>query len=248
MSGALFGMSILSVISILSLVLIGGLCVYCFTKAFGLSFLGSRREPNPPPVHEVPSSMLLPSFILIVFMLSIGIAPVFYSNHVIEVIQNTLNNSYNLITLPSTLHSISLVNIILILVFVGVVAIRAWQQSKVQISAGPTWGCGYTAGDYKHQYTPTSYADSLQEIVNPLIDFKKEYKSFDEKEIFPPPKTFNTENKDLVEEKTILSWVHLIVNNLPKAGIAQSGVINHYLLYPMLFLILIGFLIIINVL
>ena len=129
-----------------------------------------------------------------------------------------------------------------------IVGLRAWQQSRVTVSKGPTWGCGYTAGDFRHQYTPTSYADSLRELTDPVIEYHRVYKSFEENEIFPPPKTFHTENKDLVEEKTILSWVHLIVNHLPKAGIAQSGLINHYLIYPMLFLILIGFLIILNIL
>lgn len=248
LSGSVFSHSILSVVSILSLVLIGGLCIYCFTKAFGLSFLGTRREEHSHPVKEVPAIMLAPAFILIACMLTIGLAPSFFVNQVVAVLQNLTHTSVNIDPLLHSLTSISYVNILLIVVIGSIVALRAWQQSSVKVTTGPTWGCGYTAGDFRHQYTPTSYADSLRELADPVIQYHRVYNSFDEKEIFPPPKTFHTESKDLVEEKTILSWVHLIVNNLPKAGIAQSGLINHYLIYPMLFLLLIGFLIILNIL
>jgi formate hydrogenlyase subunit 3/multisubunit Na+/H+ antiporter MnhD subunit len=240
--------SILSVVSILSLVLIGGLCIYCFTKAFGLSFLGSRREEHSHPVKEVPAIMLAPAFILIACMLAIGLAPAFFVNQVVGVLQSLTHTSVSIEPLLHSLTSISYVNITLIVVLGSIVGLRAWQQSRVKVSKGPTWGCGYTAGDFRHQYTPTSYADSLRELADPVIEYHRVYKSFEEQEIFPPPKTFHTESKDLVEEKTILSWVHLIVNHLPKAGIAQSGLINHYLIYPMLFLILIGFLIVLNIL
>jgi hydrogenase-4 component B len=240
--------SILSVVSILSLVLIGGLCIYCFTKAFGLSFLGTRREEKSHPVKEVPAIMLVPAFLLIAVMLAIGLAPGFFVNQVVGVLQNLTGTSVTIEPLLHSLTSISYVNITLIVVLGSIVGLRAWQQSRVTVTKGPTWGCGYTAGDFRHQYTPTSYADSLRELTDPVIEYHRVYKSFEENEIFPPPKTFHTENKDLVEEKTILSWVHLIVNHLPKAGIAQSGLINHYLIYPMLFLLLIGTLIILNIL
>ena len=248
MSDSVFSHSILSVVSILSLVLIGGLCIYCFTKAFGLTFLGTRREDHSHSVKEVPIIMLVPAFILVACILAIGLAPSFFVNQVVGVLQNLTHTSVNVEPLLQSLTSISYVNIILIVVIGTIVALRAWQQSYVKVAKGPTWGCGYTAGDFRHQYTPTSYADSLRELADPVIQYHRVYKSFDEQEIFPSPKTFHTESKDLIEEKTILSWVHLIVNNLPKAGIAQSGLINHYLIYPMLFLLLIGFLIMLNIL
>jgi hypothetical protein len=141
---------------------------------------------------------------------------------------------------------VSNINLLLI-VLVGIVyALRAWQQSKVRVEHGPTWGAA-TRPEIRHQYTPTSYADSLRQLVNPLIEYTRHYKSFTEKEIFPPPKTFHTDSKDLVEEKTVLSWVHLLVKTLPKAGIAQSGLISHYLIYPLLFLVIIGILTFLNI-
>jgi hydrogenase-4 component B len=245
---SIFSMSILGAVAILSLVLIGGLCIYCFTKAFGLSFLGTRRLEHFTEVQEVPALMLFPAAIIITFILAIGLFPAFFGGVVMNVLQNLTQVETSQIAdhVLLSLSTIGHVNILLIGILASVVLIREWQQSKVEIAKGPTWGCGYSAGDFRHQYTPTSYADSLEQLVNPVVDHTRHYKSFEEREIFPPKKSFHTENKDLIEEKTVLSWVHVIVNYLPKAGIAQSGLINHYLVYPLLFLILIGLLTALN--
>ncbi|MBK5279283.1 MAG: NADH-quinone oxidoreductase subunit E [Bacteroidia bacterium] len=250
LSNSVFIISILSIACILSLVLIGGLCVYCFTKAFGISFLGTRRQESFSEPKEVPKIMLLPAVIQVSFILAIGLMPAFFGEGAINIVQDLLHmpSSDFAASAVQSLTVVGHVNMLLIVLIVLIMLLRAWQQSQVKIAAGPTWGCGYTAGDFRHQYTPTSYADSLRELANPVIDYKKVYTPFPEKEIFPQHKEFHTESKDLVEEKTVLSWVHLIVNHLPKAGIAQSGLINDYLLYPMLFLILIGFLIALNIL
>ncbi len=250
LSNSIFIISVLSIACILSLVIIGGLCIYCFTKAFGLSFLGTRRQESYVAPNEVPTIMLLPAVIQVAFILAIGLMPAFFGAGVIGIVQKLLNEPVSDFT-ASAVQSLTVVghaNMLLIGLIVIIMLLRAWQQSNVKVAAGPTWGCGYTAGDFRHQYTPTSYADSLRELANPVIDYKKVYTSFPEKEIFPQPKEFHTVSKDLIEEKTVLSWVHLIVNHLPKAGIAQSGLINDYLIYPMLFLILVGLLIALNIL
>jgi hydrogenase-4 component B len=250
LSNSVFIISILAVACILSLVLIGGLCIYCFTKAFGLSFLGTRRQESYTEPKEVPKIMLFPLAIQVSFILAIGLMPAFFGASVIGIVQNLLHEPSTDFS-ASAIHSLTIVghvNILLIALIVLIMLLKSWQQSKVKIASGATWGCGYTAGDFRHQYTPTSYSDSLRELANPVIDYKKTYTSFPEKEIFPQKKEFHTESKDLVEEKTVLSWVHLIVNHLPKAGIAQSGLINDYLIYPMLFLILVGLLIVLNIL
>ncbi len=250
LSNSTFIVSIMAIACVLGLVLIGGLCVYCFTKAFGLSFLGTRRQVTYTEPKEVPPIMLVPAIIQISVIVGIGLMPAFFGTTVINIVQTELHTSSPDITATAiqSLSTIGHVNILLITVIAVIMAARAWQQSKVKIEAGPTWGCGYSAGDFRHQYTPTSYADSLRELVNPVIDYHSNYQSFPKEEIFPRKKEFHTETKDLVEEKTVLSWVHVIVNNLPKAGIAQSGLINHYLIYPLLFLVFIGFLILLNVL
>jgi len=246
---ATFWMALVAVTTTLGLVLIGGLCIYCFTKAFGMTFLGSRRQEQHHVVNEVPPIMLAPAALLIISIMAIGLRSAFFGNLMLNILEqltsvSTKNFSAEIL---GSLAMVSNINILLIIILVVVYSVKAWRQRYVEVWQGPTWGCGYTAGDYRHQYTPTSYADSLRQLVNPLIDYTRHYKSFDEKEIFPQPKSFTTESKDLIEEKTVLSWVHLMVKYLPKAGVAQSGLINHYLIYPLLFLAILGLLTILNV-
>lgn len=246
---ASFWMSLVVVVTTLGLVLIGGLCIYCFTKAFGMTFLGTRRQEHRQIVNEVPSIMLLPAALLITMILAIGFRSAFFGNLMLTILEQLTSVQVGAFSqdILRSLSMVSNINILLVVVLVVVYAVKAWRQQRVDVQTGPTWGCGYTAGDYRHQYTPTSYADSLRQLVNPLIEYTRNYKSFGEKEIFPQPKSFETDSKDLIEEKTVLSWVHLIVRYLPKSGVAQSGLINHYLIYPLLFLAILGLLTILNV-
>lgn len=249
LSNATFWMSLVSVAAILGLVLIGGLCIYCFTKAFGMSFLGTRRTEHHHLVEEVPKVMLFPAVLLIGMILLIGLRSSFFGQGMLDILGNLTKVSTVALSeqINHALSTVSIINMLLIGLITVVYAVRAWQQSKVTVGHGPTWGCGYTAGDFRHQYTPTSYADSLRQLVNPVIDYARHYKPFAEKEIFPAPKTFHTDSKDLVEEKTVLSWVHLLVRTIPRAGVAQSGLISHYLIYPLLFLVIIGILTFLNI-
>ena len=250
MAKAGFSMSVIGVMAIMSLVLIGGLCVFCFTKAAGLGFLGTRRSDHSLTIKEVPWIMILPAGILIMIILSIGLAPGFYADRMFEILPS-FHASVDVGTVKQSivgsLQSIGTINIILIATLGVILGLRAWQQSKVKKSVGATWGCGYSAGDFRHQYTPTSYAESLREMIQPVVEFKKHYQAIQEEEIFPEKRSFHTESKDRIEQKVILTPVNFIIRLLPKAGIAQTGLINHYLIYPLLFLILIGLLTYLNV-
>ncbi|NJO70097.1 MAG: hypothetical protein HC830_13190 [Bacteroidetes bacterium] len=67
--------TILIVLSILGLVLIGGLALFCFTKAFGIAFLGEPRSQYPPDLCEMSSSMLAPKYAIVVLIAAIGLFP-----------------------------------------------------------------------------------------------------------------------------------------------------------------------------
>ena len=244
-----FSMSLAGLTAFVSLVLIGGLCVFCFTKAFGLTFLGSRRgEPAKVP-NEVPGSMLIPSFILLTGIIGIG----FFSGFLMGPMEkmtalfaNLNADTQAILQTTSLLKQIGMANAALVIIVAALLGVRKWLQNKNQITEGPTWGCGYSAGDYRHQYTPTSYADSLKQMVTPFVSTHTEYKPFEEDEIFPEPKKFKTENHDRIEKSFITKLIQLLVEYLPKAGFTQTGLISHYLIYPLAFLITIGLLTFLN--
>ena len=239
---ASFGMSLAGLSALVSLVLIGGLCLYCFTKAFGLTFLGSRRSFHPANIQPVTTMMLVPLGMIAIAISIIGFFPVAVLGPLsgaLAQFSNLAQPTEVLAITTTSLQAIGLTNFFLVISVVLVYGIRMWQQSRAVKEAGPTWGCGYSAGDFRHQYTPTSYADALIEVAKPAITFEKEYKNMEDGEIFPAKRSFHTHSADRVEQSTVTKIIGLLVKYLPMAGQAQTGMIHHYLMYPVIFMVII---------
>jgi hydrogenase-4 component B len=237
--------SLLNLAVLLSLVVIGGLSVFAFTKTFGLAFLGTRRTPEHTPVREVPVLMRVSGFIIIPIMISVGIFPNFFLARVSTIAFTFTNLQLSqpvIQSLAEALPVIGMANLTVIILFSVVMAVKRSVQANAPITSGPTWGCGYTAGDSRHQYTSTSYGASVRELVGPLVSIEGTHTLYEEKEIFPKARNFETLTTDLIEDKVIMKPVQYITRELPKAGLAQSGMISHYLVYPLAFLIIIGIL------
>lgn len=240
-----FSMFLACLAGFVSLALIGGLCLYCFTKAFGLTFLGTHRSAHAYSARKVPLIMIIPLIPIVLAIIVIGIFP----GWLMTPLQHALN-VFGLLgddTLTSTatvnaMGNVSAINLLFLLTLLIIGGIRWAQQKRVTTATGPTWGCGYAAGDYRHQYTPTSYADSIAQLAGPAVIFRKEYHEMGEKEIFPEPRSFRTESGDRIESSTVMRIIGVLVRYIPLAGRTQTGLINHYLIYPMLFLGLIALL------
>ena len=237
--------SLINLAILLILVVIGGLSVFAFTKTLGIAFLGSRRDKEHVVVKEVPMIMRVPGFIIIPIMLSVSLLPNFYLQQLSSIANTFQNLNLSPVIIKSTAETlmyIGLGNLALIVIFGVIMLIKKAAQVNAVVTSGPTWGCGYSGGDFHHQYTSTSYTENLRELVGPVVSIQGNHISFSEVEIFPPERYYATEVKDLIEEKVVKKPVHYITKELPKAGWAQSGMINHYLVYPLAFLIILGLL------
>ncbi|MBS1542287.1 MAG: NADH-quinone oxidoreductase subunit E [Bacteroidetes bacterium] len=240
-----FSMFLAGLAGFVSLALIGGLCLYCFTKAFGMTFLGTHRSAQPYELRSTHWTMLAALAPIVLAIVLIGIFPEWLMYPLQESLAtfHWLGGTALTQTAPAAaMTNVSLINIIFLSVMIAIGLLKWIQQKKVVVTTGPTWGCGYTAGDYRHQYTPTSYADSLAQLAEPFVIFKKDYKVIGEEEIFPAKRTFHTESGDRIERSAIMKIIGFLVKYLPLIGRAQTGYIHHYLIYPMLFLALIALL------
>ena len=195
--------------------------------------------------------MRVSGFIILPIMLSVSIFPGFFLTEISTIAFSFSNLQLSqavIQSLSETLPFIGMGNLTVIIIFSAIMLVKRSVQAKVQIAAGPIWGCGYTAGDFRHQYTSTSYGDSVRELVGPLVAIEGKHTPFEEKEIFPKARTFATHTTDLIEDKVVMKPVLYITRELPKAGWAQSGMISHYLVYPLAFLIIIGLMTLIGIL
>lgn len=166
-SGAARGVPALVVIG--SLAAIGGLAASCFTKAFGVVFLGEPRSQH---VHEAKDPgllMIAPMLVLATACFAIGLG----ANRVIGFLKPALSKltaapadklTTSLNSATTLLTSIA-VMVCVLLGWIAVLAlIRKLLLSGRDVSASPTWDCGYAAPSPRMQYTSSSFAQ-------PIIDF-----------------------------------------------------------------------------
>jgi hypothetical protein len=153
-----------------------------------------------------------------------GIIEIFSTNtDAIQQIIPTLNN----ISLSSGIF-IALIGLIWIL--------RLWQQKKQSIKQNATWGCAYTAANPSlHQYTATSYADNFVQLSSKLVNVKKEFTNYKVDEIFPQEREFETHSSDVLENNLISKPTNMILRWLNRIAVFQTGKIQHYLLYALVF-------------
>lgn len=234
--------SILLLISLIGLTLIGGLAIFCFTKAFGIVFLGQARSSQAEGAQEVSRSMLFPSILASAAIMAIGLASALFVKPVMNITSELTGIALpELFTadLIQTLSRISMVGGL----FIGlVVIIAAWRYFHLQkriVTKGPTWGCGYTAGDEKQQYTATSWADNFSSLANPVLGTKKQEIPIRENDLFPKKRSFETHPRDLFKAGLIEKPVDFLLNIFKKIAFMQTGQIQHYILYAFLFMLLI---------
>jgi hypothetical protein len=184
--------------AIISLALIGGLAIYCFTKAFGVVFLGSPRSNSHIATSEVTKSMLFPQFCIGILMFLIGLFPLLFLKPITAILsvqfQLTLDPSW--LSITNSLSMIGRMGCVLIGIFLIFYFIRNRVMKTRLVREGPTWGCGYTAGTAKQQYTGTSYADAVAGLAEPVLRTQREDEPILEEEIFPGKRTFATHPTD----------------------------------------------------
>ncbi|MFA6570289.1 MAG: proton-conducting transporter membrane subunit [Bacteroidota bacterium] len=233
--------------SLSGLAIIGGLAIFCFTKVFSIIFLGTPRSDSATKSTEVKGSMLISFFMIGIIIIFIGILPAFIIYPLSSVVGIFTKDSSILYQSAYNLNNISLVSGIFIGLICTLGLLRNRQQKGKIIKQGPIWGCGYTGiNPAKSQYTATSYADNFLLLVDRLVNVKKRFIVFKSEEIFPRKRTFHTDSSDIFEDYLVSLPSKKILYWMEKAAVFQTGQIQHYLLYALVFLIVIFFLSILN--
>ncbi len=229
------------------LAIIGGLAVFCFTKVFSITFLGTPRSNKAKKAVEVDFVMLLPAFMIGTMILLIGFFSGIFMSPLAQIVHLFTGNTFPFKHLVPVMNHISLSSGILI-VFAGIFMIlRIWQQKQHKLSEKSTWGCAYTgANPATHQYTATSFADNFIQLSAQLVQVKRGFKHFEEEEIFPEERSFKTHSLDVFENILFRLPLHKMIRMFRKIAIFQTGKIQHYLLYALIFLIIISVLTYLN--
>ncbi|MGC8823909.1 MAG: proton-conducting transporter membrane subunit [Bacteroidales bacterium] len=235
-----YSLMFLLLLIIISLVVIGGLAVICFTKAFGIVFLGNPRDHS---IQYQPNDTWYKNLPLLAIALVIVIIGIFPSSIIMPLNQVTTlfwvnsnpTEKFNLLNSP--VQQVGWVAALLIISILLLWFIKKLVQQQQTIRYHVTWGCGYTGSMQKMQYTASSFIRSYRKLTEPilLIHKKKEYP----KAIYPKKIEHQTHAEDHIERIFIDKPTQAIRKLLNYFAFIQNGNIQLYILYGFIFLVVV---------
>jgi len=227
------------IFSILGLVVIGGLALICFTKAFGIIFLGISRDPEKRSFSKEKPKKFYPMYIVVVAILTIGLFPVLFAPSLLKITQLYMpaaiirtTPAFNAIL--GNLTSVGWYSLGFIALTAMLYLIRHIITSRRAQAIEATWGCGYTGDTSKMQYTASSFIRSYRKLAGSFLMIKKE--KSEASGLYPSYINQQTHPGDNVENWFIDKPLHLIRRFLNRFVFLQNGNIQAYILYGFIFI------------
>lgn len=154
-----------------SLALIGGLAAACFTKAFGIVFLGEARTPAVAKAHEGPLAMLIPMVVLAGLCVGLGLAGPWVVQWVMPAVRPLMPGPLvpPLAETGQCLVSISSMALALLAMVLGLAALRWRLLAGRSVDQAVTWDCGYAAPTPRMQYTASSFAQPIVGMFRSIL-------------------------------------------------------------------------------
>jgi hydrogenase-4 component B len=227
------------VFALVGLVMIGGLALLCFTKAFSVVFLGNPRSEIPHQIKEAGFWQLFPLYMTVTLMIIIGLFPSFF----ITALQRPVNLFTHHIVFNLNLIKVGAIDSLQFInrLFLGFIALilaisglRKYVTRNKIIMTGPTWGCGYSQAGGKLQYTGSSFVRSYSKLAKPLLDIEK--KEVEIAEVFPLEKHYETDPYDKIERFFIDKPIKLMNKITDQFLFLQNGHLQRYILYGIIFI------------
>ncbi len=227
---------------LITLALVGGISLFAFAKTYAAVFLGTSRNPQiTEQASEVGWNILVPKYILTFAICLIGLVPSLIIPILFSITK--IYVSIDMRIVPNQIFGILeplsvVIGVFLVLVFV-LLAIKIRQQQNKIILAGSTWGCGYVGSSTKLQYTSTSFSDNFLQLVKPIAEYDKQMEEIREEEIYPAPRTFKARAADKIEN-IYAQPMESLMENMKKTTIFQTGSVQHYIMYALLFIVVVA--------
>lgn len=214
---------------------IGGIALISFTNIFSAIFLGNPRSEKAQSVsNDSPKSMLIPIFILASATILIGVFPLYF----LPVFTNPCSIFLKtpLIIPTQLLTNISIFNLVLLSAISIVLIVRMLLLKNKIVIKHKTWGCGYDKTNTKMQYSNYSFSRPFLGFLTPLFIRELDFKPI--KELFPQKTHFKSKVIDIFEFYLIKPIIEFDRFIIAKFYWIQSGNIQKYLLYGLIFLLI----------
>lgn len=223
-----------------ALALIGGLATACFTKAFGMVFLGEPRGPAVSKAHECGWGMRLPMLALSAACLGITFAAPFVFPALHGAIARMtaqppavcLAGAASLETALAWIASGA--GMFLGLLFLAVFARHILLRKRPAGKAG-TWDCGFADPSSRMQYTASSYAQPITGMFRRALDTRTHADL--PAGFFPAKASFSTHTDDTVHSHLFAPLFRLVNRAMDCLRWIQEGRVQVYVLYIALVLL-----------
>jgi hydrogenase-4 component B len=232
---------VLSLLAIVSLAIIGGLALACFTKVVGVVFQGEPRTPAATEVNEQGPAMLFPMVILAGACAVIGIYPGAFMFMALKGVAS-LGLEYGRIPMEPFAHlsaNITLGATIFLAALLILLALRRIFYAGKNIGSSGTWGCGFTQPTTRMQYTGTSYAASILEFFRPAAPLEESHPPV--RGLFPQNTHYHSRIHDIIERHLDRMIVKPVLWLFDKLRWIQHGDIHLYIGYILLAMVVLLF-------
>jgi len=223
------------------LALIGGLAAACFTKAFGIVFLGEPRSEHAAQAHESGAAMRWPMVFLAAACAGIGLFAPAVVRGLTPVLAQLAGGSPAFAPSALTAASHVLSQVVIATLCLGALILllallRRWLLSGRSVTTAVTWDCGYAQPTARMQYTASSFAQPLTRLFHGVLRTHERVNK--PQGLFPPGASVATDTPDFSHGNLYrpaflkLNWA------LSKFRWLQHGKVQLYVLYIALTLLL----------
>jgi NADH:ubiquinone oxidoreductase subunit 5 (subunit L)/multisubunit Na+/H+ antiporter MnhA subunit len=226
--------SVPALVVLVALALIGGLAVACFTKAFGVVFLGEPRTNHARQAQSQGVLMIAPLLVLGAACLAIGVAAPWLTYRMLPVVaavvrQSPQEISEALAIATAPLSAVVLVTGGLLLAVLGLTLARKLLLWRRQIGSTVTWDCGYAHPTARMQYTSSSFAQPITGFFIHVLRTRR--KLVPPHGLFPDEASLHTETPDVSLEGVYRPLFAQLCRLSVKLHWIQHGQLNNYVLY-----------------
>jgi hydrogenase-4 component B len=228
-------------LAIVSLAVIGGLALACFTKVVGVVFQGEPRSPVAENAAENGPTMLIPMLVLAAACIVIGVFPTFFMTMALKAVAS-LGLGYGRIPLEPFIEltgNITRSAALILAVFLFILALRTLLYRGKTVTRSGTWGCGFTRPTVKMQYTGSSYAASILEFFRPVAPLSEDHPGVRER--FPQKSYYHSQISDIAERHMGNVVVRPVLALFEKLRWLQHGDIHLYIGYILLAIVVLLF-------
>lgn len=227
----------MSVAGIIGIAFAGGLAVACFTKVYGVVFLGESRDTTISNVHETTLFQIVPMLILAMLCLVLGVYPQIIWGGVVNVVQGLYPqisdiSSLNILAPLSKVGLVTCGMIILFFVLLGLYKYRFWKKA---VRRAVTWDCGYSSPIPSMQYTASSFAEPIGVVFKGMLRSKVHFNP--PYGYFPAQGSYEEHAVDIAERNIFRFVFDKVTALFSFVRSLQRSQIQSYLMYIFLTLI-----------